>query len=228
MHATAILCTFYLAVNAHWTIQHLRIDWHLLHFFFSEKCACEDQHRGRAQHNTCTTPNTHSCNAAYHQLAPATDPPARVWRYKISVRCRDFSPVNIPSHIWVILLGVEVKVPTTPCPYTNPRSANRDPGAQSVLLYPLCAGPSFTPCLRSSTGCSCLLFTCFCFHLVCLIQLMKGCHGDHYRGWGYPWDTYMAGCVCRCGFSDPLLLEKIQQPGGERTCAGLMHTCGTI
>lgn len=164
-------------------------------FFFSEKCACEDQHRGRAQHSTCTTPNTHSCNAAYHQLAPATDPHAKVWRYKIWVRYRDFSPVNIPSHIWVTLPGLEVNVPTTPCPYTNPRSANREPGAQAVLLYPLCAGPSFRPCLRSSTGCSCLLFTCFCFHLVCLIHLMKGCHGDRYRGWGYPWCTYMAVCV---------------------------------
>lgn len=90
---------------------------------------------------------------------------------------------------------MEVNVPTTPCPYTNPRSANREPGAPAVLLYPVCVGPSFRPCLRSSTGCSCLLFTCFCFHLVCLIHLMKGCHGDRYRGWGYPWDTYKAVCV---------------------------------
>lgn len=55
-----------------------------------------------------------------------------------------------------------------------------------------CMHWSLRPCPRSSTGCSWLLFTCFCFHLVCLIHLMKGCHGNRCLGWGYPCDAYMA------------------------------------
>lgn len=113
---------------------------------------------GHAHHRTHIPATLHTTSS--HQLAPATD--------QHTTECEDintlqrFSLVNTHSHIWINQLRIYIQGPWSCCIS--------------------CTSGSFRPCLRSSTGCSWLLFTCFCFHSVCLIHWMNGCHGDSCLG----------------------------------------------